>query len=291
MPPPLKSVTRITAAPAACRAGPREARPCHAALSAGSQPDYTGPALGAAGAAAHAPGATARVPVHSRSPPFTASGLPPSTPRLALTTVPSSCAWHPVVVLEMSVQWPWAKGFAPQSLRSATVLTASGCRGHGRHEKALWGRGRRRGEGRAADATPTTLGHWLWVPRAPGSPSLPTPKQPSRRPPPAPAPALPGQDLQVLQRRQQPLSRAVAAGRPRPAARPLLLLFAHGGRRHAAPGPRRLLRFCAGADVGSAAKGSGRGGEAGPERPLWAWGCAAGPAPSAGPERASGFQP
>lgn len=44
--------------------------------------------------------------------------------------------------------------------------------------------------------------------------------------------ALPRQNFQIFQRRQQPLSRAVTAGRSRAASRPLLLLLSTRRRRH-----------------------------------------------------------
>lgn len=55
----------------------------------------------------------------------------------------------------------------------------------------LWGEGGAvAASGRAADATPTTLGHCLWVPRAPGSPSLPTQEAALPTAPPVPGPGV-----------------------------------------------------------------------------------------------------
>lgn len=153
-------------------------------------------------------------------------------------------------------------------------------------------------------------------PGAPETPELALPAEPRERaqtlgrpalgsvPRPSSSPALrlaalPRQDLQILKRRQQPLSCAVTTCHSQAASQPLFLLLTTRRRSHFPHSP------AAGARAERADAGAWRGGGLGRrkshpgeeeevrrERPLCAWrGALRAPAPSAGPARAFGSKP
>lgn len=125
-------------------------------------------------------------------------------------------------------------------------------------------------------------------PVVPSQSSLPSPSQALR------PTASPRQDLQIFQRRQQPLTRAVTACSSRAAARPLLLLLATRRRRHSPQraSVRAATRRRGGAGSASGRKGHRGGGrEAGGSAPCAPGGALRAPAPSAGQRGLLGSNP